>query len=205
MVVCAICISIAAVLSMIKVFALPFGGDITLASMMPIIIVSFAFGTKWGLTAGFVYSIIQLLLGFSVVSALVAPADGEAISLWRVFAICACDYFAAYTLIGLSGVFKGKIKNDTVSVCVGSIFALMLRYAAHIISGAIFFGSWAEWFFNQEGFYSVGKVILNNFSGFGLSFIYSVFYNGLYMIPEIIITAIATPVIYRILTKAKVL
>ena len=57
-------------------------------------------------------------------------------------------------------------------------------------TGAIFFGAWAEWFFTQEGFYAIGGKIMDTFSGSGLAIIYSIFYNGLYMIPEIIITAI---------------
>ena len=43
--------------------------------------------------------------------------------------------------------------------------------------------------------HAIGKVILSHFTGTALSIVYSIFYNGLYMIPEIIITAIvAVPV-----------
>ena len=73
-----------------------------------------------------------------------------------------------------------------------------MRYIAHIVSGYIFFGAWAEWFFTQEGFYSIGQTILGAFSGKALSLIYSVFYNGLYMIPEIIITAVVAVPVSRI-------
>ncbi|MBR5203263.1 MAG: hypothetical protein IKW45_08350, partial [Clostridia bacterium] len=57
---------------------------------------------------------------------------------------------------------------------------------------------WAEWFFTQEGFYSWGETIMNTFSGNGLAFVYSVIYNGFYMIPEIIITTVVAVVIGRI-------
>ena len=43
---------------------------------------------------------------------------------------------------------------------------------------------------------------MNTFSGVGLSIVYSVFYNGLYMIPEIIITAIVTPIVYKAVEKS---
>lgn len=78
-----------------------------------------------------------------------------------------------------------------------SIVALSLRYLAHIISGYIFFGTWAEWFFSQDGF-ALGAKILEKFSGQGLALLYSVIYNGLYMIPEIIITAIVALIIGRV-------
>jgi thiamine transporter len=58
------------------------------------------------------------------------------------------------------------------------------------VSGYLFFGTWAEWFFTQEGFYAIGNVILNAFSGQLLAIVYSIFYNGLYMIPELVITAV---------------
>ena len=69
---------------------------------------------------------------------------------------------------------------------------------AHIISGFIFYGAWAEWFFSQENFYSIGGWILNSFGGQMLALVYSVFYNGLYMIPEIIITVVAAVAVSKI-------
>ena len=95
-------------------------------------------------------------------------------------------------------MLRNKISNKTVSLVVGVVFALFLRYIAHIVSGYIFYGAWAERFFTQEGFYSIGNVILNSMSGNLLSFVYSVFYNGLFMIPEIIITAIVAVPVSRI-------
>ena len=119
-------------------------------------------------------------------------------------AICVCllDYIIAYTVLGFGGVFKGKIKNDYAAIALGAFFALLLRYIVHIISGAIFFGAWAEWFFTQEGFYSIGASIMNNFSGGALALVYSVFYNGLYMLPEIIITVILTPIVYKAVSSS---
>ena len=58
----ALLIAIATVLSMIK-FDLPFGGGVTVVSMLPLILASHRWGWKWGLTTAFVYSLIQLLLG----------------------------------------------------------------------------------------------------------------------------------------------
>ena len=116
-------------------------------------------------------------------------------------AIVLIDYIVAYTLLGFGGIFRNKIKNKTVALVLGAVLALTLRYLAHIVSGYIFYGAWAEWFFTQENFYSIGGWILDTFSGKGLSLIYSIFYNGLYMVPEIIITALAAVGVSRIIKK----
>jgi thiamine transporter len=94
-------------------------------------------------------------------------------------------------------VFRKKF-GARKALCLGSIFAITLRYLAHIVSGAIFFGTWAEWFFTQEGFPAWGQAILNSLSGDTLSLVYSIIYNGTYMIPEIIITAVVACFVTRI-------
>lgn len=198
----AMLIATATILSFIQPFQLPFGGGITLASMMPVIIISFIFGTRWGLFTAFVYSILQLVIGAKAVSAFFLPGDSQ-MNLISAISVCITDYIIAYTLLGFGGVFKGRIKNDIAAITAGTAMAIMLRFITHIISGAVFFGAWAEWFFNQDGFYAVGRKITDSFSGVSLSVIYSVFYNGLYMIPELIITTIITPAIYKMLKKSK--
>ena len=77
------------------------------------------------------------------------------------------------------------------------------RYVMHIVSGYIFYGAWAEWFFTQEGFYAFGAKLMETLSGDALSLAYSVIYNGFYMVPEIIITVILTPIVYGVIKKAK--
>ncbi|MBE7034806.1 MAG: ECF transporter S component [Ruminococcaceae bacterium] len=197
-------IAVASVLSIFQPFQLPFGGGITIASMMPIILLAFCYGTRWGFFSAFIFSLIQLLLGLKTVTAFFLPGDSQMI-LSHALLVCMLDYIVAYTVLGLGGVFKNKIKNDGVAICLGSVLALFARYLVHVLSGAIFFGAWAEWFFTQEGFYAIGAKIMETFSGFSLSLLYSFFYNGTYMIPEIIITAIITPLVYKALTAARLL
>ena len=115
-------------------------------------------------------------------------------------------------MLGFGGILKGKLKNRISEVCLGSVIALVLRYIMHIISGAIFFGAWAEWFFaDATGLSQIGVLkgfctwVMSTFSGGALSVFYSVVYNGAYMIPEIIITALVTPVIYKVLVSAHVI
>lgn len=201
---CALLVAIATGLSLFQPFELPFGGGITIASMMPIILIAFCYGLKWGLFSAFVFSILQMVVGMKTVAAFFLPGDSQML-VWQAICICLIDYVLAYTVLGFGGIFKKYIKNKAAAICAGTVFALLLRYVMHIISGYIFFGSWAEWFFTQEGFYAIGATIMEHFSGWGLALLYSVFYNGLYMIPEIIITAIVTPVIYKILVRANVI
>ncbi len=58
-----ILVAIATVLSLIPLVSLPYGGSITFASMLPLIIISYRHGLGWGTASGFVYGIIQQLLG----------------------------------------------------------------------------------------------------------------------------------------------
>lgn len=187
---------LAIVCAYIPFLNLPFGGGFTVASMLPIVIVAYMYGTKWGLFTAGCYSAIQIILSLTqgasgTVMALFMPASDDFMGYGAAVAIVLIDYVFAYTVLGLGGIFRNKIQNKTVALTVGVVFAISLRYILHILSGYIFYGAWAEWFFSQEGFYAIGSFILDTFSGEALSIIYSAFYNGLYMIPEIVITAIA--------------
>ena len=193
----ALLIAIAAVLELISKalgLELPFGGTITLASMFPIVLIAYKYGTKWGLLSGFTYSLVQMLLGAKTVSAMFLPGDDQMV-LWQAICICLLDYVLAYTLLGLGGIFKGKFKKPAAELALGALVALLLRYLVHIVSGAIFYGAYAEWFFTQEGFYSIGEKILGTFSGSSLAIAYSIFYNGLYMVPEIILTTVVAAIL----------
>lgn len=193
----ALMIAIAAVIELISKLIgleLPFGGTITIASMFPIILISYRHGVRWGLLTGFVYSLVQMILGVKTVSAMFLPGDDQMI-LWQAICVCLLDYVLAYTVLGFGGIFRNVIKKPALGLVLGTVLALLLRYLVHIVSGAIFYGAWAEWFFSQEGFYSIGAKILERFSGASLSIVYSIFYNGLYMIPEIVITTVVAAVL----------
>ena len=203
----AVMLALATILAVVCAFIpflnLPFGGGFTIASMLPVVLVAYLYGTKWGLFTAFTYAIIQIIMDLmtgadSVVKGLFTPTSDSFQGIAIGFAIILIDYFIAYTVLGLGGLFRRRIKNQTLGLCLGVVVALSLRYVAHIVSGAIFYGEWAEWFFSQEGFYAIGSSLLNTFSGKGLALVYSIFYNGLYMIPEIIITTIVAVPVSRI-------
>ncbi len=193
---------IAFICAQIPFLHLPFGGGFTVGSMLPIVLIAYMYGTRWGLFASFTYSVIQVLLDLmlgvsgSTVMALFMPNSEDFMGYMAAVWIVLLDYLVAYTVLGLGGLFRNRFSKGT-ALCLGSIAALSLRYVSHILSGFIFYNAWAEWFFSQEGF-KLGAWVLERISGAALSWLYSIVYNGLYMIPEIILTAAVALVIARI-------
>ena len=198
----ALAMVLAMVCALIPFLNLPFGGGFTVASMLPIVIISYMYGMKWGFFSAAIYSVIQVVMDLylgkgSTLIALFMPNSEDYMGIGAAIAILIIDYLVAYTLLGFGGAFR-KMKNKTLGLTLGVVLALSLRYLAHIVSGYIFYGAWAEWFFTQDNFYAIGGWILDTFSGEGLAIIYSIFYNGLYMIPEIVITAVASVIVSRL-------
>jgi thiamine transporter len=119
----AILIALAQVLSYIKIYELPNGGSIDCA-MLPIILFAVRWGWAPGLGAGFVYGILQYILG-----------SGFAIDWTTII----CDYMLAYAVLGLgAGFFKGK----KYGVYWGSIVGGALRFVVHFVIGATVWGKW---------------------------------------------------------------
>ena len=178
---------------------MPFGGQITLVSMLPVVLISYRHGVKWGLVSGFAYALIEMVIGAKTVAAAFQPGYfGDAAMIGNALIMCLLDYLVAYTMMGLGGIFRNKIKNPGVSLMCGSLVALGARYVAHILSGYILFSGWAEWFFTQDGFPAWGASLVQSLSPNMLGLVYSIVYNGFYMIPELILTAIASLLIARI-------
>lgn len=185
-------------LSKMFVPEMPFGGQLTFVSMLPVVLISYRHGMKWGFLAAFTYALIEMVIGAKTVAAAFQPGYfGDAAMIGNAVIMCLLDYIVAYTLLGLGGIFRNKIKNPGVSLMCGSLVALGARYVAHIASGYILFSGWAEWFFTQEGFPAWGASLVEALSPNVLGFVYSVVYNGFYMIPEMIFTAIAALVVAR--------
>ncbi|MCI5683232.1 MAG: energy-coupled thiamine transporter ThiT [Clostridiales bacterium] len=162
MVECAILIALATVLSLIKFVDLPYGGSITVASMLPIALISYRRGLGWGLGSALVYAVIQQLFGLKNLS--------YATSWQAVIAIIMLDYIIAFVVIGLAGMFRKKIKSQTTGFIVGTLIACLLRYLCHVLSGATV---WA------------GISIPTT-----AALLYSISYNATYMIPETIVTLV---------------
>ena len=178
---------------------MPFGGQVTLASMLPVVLISYRHGLKWGFVASFTYALLEMALGAKTVSAAFLPGYfGDGTMILNAILMCLLDYVLAYTVLGLGGIFRKKLQNKGAALACGSLVALGARYLCHILSGYILFGSYAEWFFTQEGFPAWGAQLVQSLNPTVLSIVYSVVYNGMFMIPELIITAVMAFAISRI-------
>ena len=189
----AMLIAVAIVLELVsKMFIpeMPFGGQVTLVSMLPVVLISYRHGVRWGLVAGLGYAMVEMLLGAKTVAAAFQPGYfGDGTMIVNALIMCVLDYLAAFTALGLGGAFRNRIQNPGAALCCGSVLALSCRYVCHIASGYILFAGWAEWFFTQEGFPAWGASLVASLSPGMLGFVYSLVYNGMYMVPEILLTA----------------
>ena len=192
----AMLIAVAIVLELVsKMFIpeMPFGGQVTLVSMLPVVLISYRHGVKWGLVAGLGYALIEMVIGAKTVAAAFQPGYfGDGAMILNALIMCVLDYLVAFTALGLGGAFRERTENPGLGLCLGSVLALSARYVSHIASGYILFSGWAEWFFTQEGFPAWGASLVASLSPNMLGLVYSVVYNGMYMVPEIILTAVVS-------------
>ncbi len=159
----AIMIALSTVLSILTIAQMPYGGSVTVASALPIAIIAYRYGAKTGLFAGTVYAALQLVLGASNLS--------YATSWQSALAIIMLDYIVAFTVIGLSGIFRKAIPNQAAALTAGTALVCVLRYICHVISGATV---WAG-------------ISIPTAAALAYSFIY----NATYMIPETIVLVVA--------------
>ena len=182
---------------------MPFGGQVTLVSMLPVVLISYRHGVKWGLVSGVTYALLEMAIGFKTVSAAFQPGYfGDGTLIVNALLMCLLDYLVAFTVLGLGGMFRGRMKAVPALIC-GSLVALGLRYVTHILSGYILFAGWAEWFFTQDGFPAWGAQLVQSLSPEALGWTYSAVYNGIYMVPEMLFTAVAAGVLAKVPGIAK--
>lgn len=161
---CSIMIALSTVLSLIKLAELPYGGSITIASMLPIVIAVYRHGGVWGFGCALVNAFIQMLLGLN---------NFSYFTTWQsIIALAIFDYILAFVVFSLSGIFKKCIKNQAISMALGALLACVLRYACHVISGATV---WAGLSIPSEA-----------------ALIYSFSYNATYMLPDTIVLVLCT-------------
>ena len=166
MVEAAVMIALATVLSYITVYTLPMGGSITAFSQVPIVIIGYRHGWKWGTFTGVVHGLLQMILqglgNFAYVSGI--PAY-----LILIF----MDYVLAFGVLGLGGAFfRNAVGNQSLGIGLGAAAASIMRFVCHFISGVTIWGDYAD--------------------GWAGVWIYSLAYNGSYMLAECIITIIGT-------------
>jgi thiamine transporter len=146
-------VALAAVLGLIEIIKMPQGGSVTAASMFPIILLAFRRGPGVGFLAGAVYGLVRLYPSPYVVH----PVQ---------FVL---DYPLAFAVLGVAGLFP---RNPYV----GATLAVAGRFASHLFSGVIFFGSYA---------------------GDQNVWVYSAVYNGSYLGVELIVTLVVAAILGR--------
>lgn len=189
----AIMVALATVLSMLKIWQSPYGGSVTLLSMVPIILLSLRRGVKVGLAAGFVYSVIQLLQGLSNLSWIPTPTG---------IVLCALlDYILPFTLLGLGGIFrkgtlsKNATANTILTAALGALLVTILRYICHTVVGV------AVWYELDLLWYADDPTHIVNLYG---PWLFSMIYSAIYMVPEIIITTLGAGLLNKALAKINI-
>ena len=177
----AIMVALATVLSYIRIIKLPWGGSVTLLSMLPIVVYSIRRGPALGLAASFVFSLVQF--GQGVIDGLF----GWGLTPVSLVACIFLDYIGAYTVIGIAGIFKNKGMAGWLG---GTALAVFCRFLFHFFSGVLIWGSYGE--------------LWNGFSTDN-TWLYSLLYNGAYMLPEMIFTMIGAFVLFRVPQTKKLL
>ena len=157
-----VCVGVSFTLAVIKVSPIEYGGSITLASFVPIMIFAYVYGP----IKGFIVGLIHGLLNFIEDPYILTPAT-------FIF-----DYLLAFMGVGVMGLF-GKMKRKEMGclpVVLGATSAFVIRFISHLLSGVIFF--------NHGYLESLPAWSLNN------AFVYSFIYQCAY-VPADALIAIA--------------
>ena len=169
-------IALAYVLGRFMLFKLPFGGSISL-DMLPLLVFALRRGAGPGVLTGALYGMLNYTI------------DPVGIVHWAQFLL---DYAVAYGLVGLAGLGSKLLasrvaawRSATAMLSVVTPFALLgmtARFAAHFVSGIVFFGSYAP----------AGQPLA----------LYSLVYNATYMGPSAILCLVAAILVLPVLERA---
>jgi thiamine transporter len=141
----------------------PQGGSVSI-QMVPVFLMAFRWGIKGGALTGFLLGLLQFILGYSQIY---TPVQG------------AIDYLVAFTVLGFAGIFAKQMKTGLEShnkgkwmamATIGVLLGSVLRFVSHFYTGIVFFGEYAP----------KGQPVA----------LYSLIYNGTYMLPSFILCSI---------------
>ncbi|GLC90332.1 energy-coupled thiamine transporter ThiT [Lysinibacillus piscis] len=143
------------------------GGSVSLV-MVPIVLIAFRWGILAGMTTGLLVGVMQTMFNPYIVH-------------WLQGIL---DYGVAFTVVGLAAIVRGPVlgaaqqqqkKTMALYIIIGTVIAGLLRYVTHTVGGAIFF---------------------KEFAGDQNAWVYSIIYNGTYMLPATILTAIICVLVF---------
>ena len=158
----ALSIALSFVLSMIRLFRMPTGGSVTPASMLPIMLFAATYGVGPGMLAGLLYGLLQYLQG------------GWFLNPWQFI----LDYPLAFAMLGLAGLYNHlRVKNGLyISIGIAALGRIICAFSAGLM-----------WAADRVG---RGKTLVIQDTVFQSKALYSIIYNGAYLIPETIICII---------------
>lgn len=114
-------IALATVLSFVKLFPMPFGGEVTLCSLLVISLIGYWFGLGPGIASSIACGLLQIIISPYI------------ISLPQMI----LDYVLAYGALGLSGLFHKK--TGKYSLLCAYLTAIIGKLFFAWLSGVVFF------------------------------------------------------------------
>lgn len=173
-----VCVALAIALSYLKIpIGLAFGGfggSIDLV-MVPLIVYAVRWGLGWGLGAGLIFGTVKYFLG--------AHAGISWVSI--IF-----DYSVAYLFVGFAGLTRGAYRKEKLwAMPVGALIGCVCRFVIHFISGVTVYAEYMP-----EEFMGVTRLTPS---------LYSLLYNGTYMVPNTILAVVLGALLAAPLRKLK--
>ena len=171
---CAVMLALAFALSCAKLFEMPMGGSVTIASMLPIMLISVKYGIGTGLATSTLYACTQLIQAFASANVFPYCQTAEAMVICILF-----DYIVPFGILGLAGIFHKMnfTKNTELNIYIGIVGVVVLRFISHFITGVVIWKQWAP-----DG---MGK------------YLYSFLYNGSFLSVDFIICIVCAVLMFR--------
>jgi len=163
----AVLAALSGVLYSIRPWTNPFGGSITLGSMVPVMWLSL----RRGVYAGFVGGVIFGLLGLLIDVAFLGPTAVIASAPQAIM-----EYPVAFCMIGLTGMFRKKTMFYAVS---GASITVLIRFLIHYAMGVIVW--WYVYPFPLE----YGR------------YLWPLVYNGTFLLPDYIISVVILSILVK--------
>lgn len=200
-------LAVAVVLEFVSNIILPhfkLGNGLSLAGCVPILLISYRYGLKYGMVSGCLFGFFQILLDQDTISKFFD--GGYFAHSYQGWLFILFNYLAAYGAVGLGGIFRKQLYSRKRKFILGSLTAMGIRFAVHMLAYYIAFGRLASWYFKRC---DITTITLDSVSWVPeglLPLVFSFFYTSLYMLPEIALTVICTWILAgnrRIVTRVK--
>ena len=178
---CSVMLALSIVLSLVKIIRMPMGGSVTLLSMLPVMLIAVKYGFKGGLPCAFGLALYRLFEGIASGNVFVYCTEAKTVIICALF-----DYLIPFTVLGCAAMFRKpaeKLRPDKrgaadALLLAGFVAVIFVRFLCHFITGFTIWGQWAP-----EG---------------QSAYIYSLLYNGQYMLPECVFTTVGAAVMINI-------